>query len=234
MRIWSWTLAATVVGIGMTSEAHATYIGPTGGSGLSGEYASASDSPFAGGSFSYFFLEDFEDHALDVPGVTASAGGVTSVVFGSTIHDSVDLDDGVKDGSGLAGDSYFFSSGATGITFTFDAAALGGLPTHAGLVWTDGAGTTSFEAFDSFGVSLGVFGPFSLADGSVNGETAEDRFLGVTELGGISAIKISNSGGGIEIDHLQYGLAGTPVPEPGTLLLLGSGLALGFRSRRRR
>ena len=169
--------------------------------------------------------------------MTASAGGVTSVVFGPSIHDSVDLDDGVRDGSGLAGDDYFFSSGATGVLFTFSAAALGALPTHAGIVWTDGAGTTTFRAFDQNGVSLGTIGPVSIADGTFNGTTADDRFFGATNAGGISAIFISNSSGGIEVDHLQYGLAGpsTAVPEPSTLLLIGAGLAgLGRRRRPRR
>lgn len=219
--------------------AQAVLIGPTGGAGLSGEYASFADSPFSGGSFSYFHLENFEDHLFNSPGVTASAGGVTSVVFGPSIHDSVDLDDGLLDGSGLAGDS-FFSGGSTGITFTFNAAVLGSLPNIAGIVWTDGAGITEFEAFDHLGVSLGIISA-SIANGGVSGETNEDRFFGVIQPTGISRIFIKNSSGGIEVDHLQYGLARsiTPppvngVPEPITLSLLGAGLAgIGVMRRRR-
>src|SRR6266481_7452029 len=71
-----------------------TLLGPT-------PYLSFGDSPFNGPSFSYFHLETFEDHLLNTPGVTGSPGGVTSVVFGPAIHDSVDFDDGVIDGSGL-------------------------------------------------------------------------------------------------------------------------------------
>jgi len=52
----------------------------------------------------------------------------------------------VIDGSGLDGDSYFSWSGSAGLTFTFNADVLGSLPTHVDIVWTDGAGTTSFEA----------------------------------------------------------------------------------------
>jgi uncharacterized repeat protein (TIGR01451 family) len=55
-----------------------------------------------------------------------------------------------------------------------------------------------------------VIGPVSIADGSNAGTTGEDRFFGVTNVGGISAIKISNSSGGIEVDHLQYGLYTVP------------------------
>jgi hypothetical protein len=212
-------------------------IGPLGGSGLSGEYSEFADSPFASVDFSggYSYLETFEDGLFNTPGVTASAGGVTSVVFGPNIHDSVDADDGVKDGSGLAGDSYFSSSGSAGVTFSFSALVLGMLPTHAGLVWTDGAGSISFEAFDQNGISLGtIIGAH--ANGSFNGETEDDRFYGATNAGGISAIRIANSSGGIEIDHLQYGKQGsTPpsIPLPSSVLLLISGLAGGFAFTRR-
>jgi hypothetical protein len=34
-------------------------------------YSSFADSPFAGGSFSFFHLETFEDHLLNAPGVSA-------------------------------------------------------------------------------------------------------------------------------------------------------------------
>jgi hypothetical protein len=57
----------------------------------------------------------------------------------------------------------------------------------------------------------------------------------VIDLGGISAIKLSNLGGGIELDHLQYGNAGVAndVLEPGTLTLFGIGLmGLGVMRRR--
>ncbi|MDZ7412954.1 MAG: PEP-CTERM sorting domain-containing protein [candidate division KSB1 bacterium] len=186
----------------------------------------------------------------------ASAGsGVTSVVFGPSVHDSVDADDGVIDGSGLRGDSFFSPSGAAGVRFNFNAAVLGSLPTHAGLVWTDGAGQVTFQAFGPDGAGqvtfqafgpggnlLGTIGPTSQPgvspDNSVNGETAEDRFFGVTDAGGISALFISNSAGGIEVDHLQFGLAAPPqvVPEPSTLALLGLGAAalLGYSYRRKR
>jgi hypothetical protein len=193
-------------------------------------YLSFADSPFNGVSFSYFFLETFEDHLLNVPGVTASppTAGVTSVVFGASVHDSVDADDGVIDGSGLAGDSFFSGSGATGITFTFSAAVLGSLPTHAGIVWTDGSGTITFQAFDASNALLGTITCDTCPDASISGTTAEDRFFGWTDAGGISKIFISNSAGGIEVDHLQYGRLGAvtaPIPEPASLTLLGIGLA---------
>ena len=177
-----------------TDARAATLLGPT-------AYLSAADSPFPLGTGS-FCLETFEDGLLDVPGVTGNG----SVIGPSGITDSVDADDGSIDGSGTGGSSYFSGDGPGGITFTFDPGAPLGLPTSAGVVWTDGGlgVSVTFEAFDQNGVSLGTVGPVAIADNSNAGETAEDRFFGVTNAGGISAIKVSNPGGGIEVDHLQY------------------------------
>jgi uncharacterized repeat protein (TIGR01451 family) len=189
-------------------------------------YVSQNDSPFIGSiNANTTFLETFEDGALNTPGVVASGG---SVVGPGGLTDSVDGDDGQIDGSGTNGRSFFFGSGSTGITFTFDAAALGALPTQAGIVWTDGEGTTSFEAFDANGTSLGIVGPVALADNSFSGTTGEDRFFGVSHEGGISAIRISNTSGGIEVDHLQYGQVGIGcIPPP-------SGLFAWYPGRRQR
>ena len=172
----------------------ATLVGPT-------AYFSQADSPFVPSGT--FHLDDFEDNALNTPGVTPTAGAVYPP---SGITDSVDADDGTIDGTGVAGHSFFSANGAAGIRFDFDAGTLGALPTAAGIVWTDGEGQYSFEAFDPMGASLGVLGPFSAA-GAVSGETDEDRFLGVYDAAGISAIAITNTAGGIEVDHLQYGAA---------------------------
>jgi uncharacterized repeat protein (TIGR01451 family) len=180
-----------------------TFIGPT-------PYLSKNDSPFITSiNAGTTFLETFESGALATPGVTASAG---SAIGPGGLTDSVDADDGTIDGSGTNGHSFFSGGGSTGITFTFDATVLGSLPTQVGIVWTDGAGTTLFEAFGPGGVPLGQIGPVAIADGSFVGETAEDRFFAVTNPGGISAIRISNTSGGIEVDHLQYGVFGAAPP----------------------
>jgi hypothetical protein len=167
-----------------------TFVGPT-------PYLSAADNPFTAGSPG-LCIDTFEDGTLDPEGVSGNG----SPTAPSGITDSVDGDDGVIDGSGTSGNSYFSGSGSTGITFTFDPQRTGGLPTEAGMVWTDGQGTVTFEAFDQNGASLGTIGPFDHPDGSISGTTGEDRFYGVMYAGGISAIKLTNTAGGIEVDHL--------------------------------
>jgi hypothetical protein len=169
----------------------AEYFGPT-------PYTSKADSSFITDEFG-FCIETFEDGAFDVPGATGNATVIGP--FGGT--DSVDGDDGVIDGDGGAGHSYFSFNGPGGIDINFDPLRTNGLPTSVGIVWTDGAGTISFEAFGPTGLSLGINGPNSHAGAGDTGQTAEDRFYGASFVGGISRIKITNTAGGIEADHIQ-------------------------------
>jgi hypothetical protein len=196
--------AGLVLAAASGARAQATFVGPV-------PYLSRADIPvgfYAGGAPTA--LEDFEDCVLSF-GITASGGYAIGpgpmCVPGGGLVDSVDADDGVIDGSGSLGSSWFSGDGPTGVTFTFPSPV-----TAAGCVWTDGAGTTTFEAFGPGMVSLGTIGPVLIADGNSVGATAEDRFFGVKNPNGIVAIKLSNSCCGIEVDHLQYGVAANPVP----------------------
>ncbi|MCE9592583.1 MAG: hypothetical protein K8S98_00180 [Planctomycetes bacterium] len=176
------------------------FLGPT-------PYFSAADSPFPLGSGA-FALETFEDHLLNTPGVSSPTGLVTSTMFSGTIIDSVDADDGVFADNACAGCDGYFGGGGAILEFHFDASLLGGLPTKAGLVWTDGGPSTVvvFEAFDGNGFSLGTISAANQGDPTYYGTAVDDVFYGVEYSGGISEIRISHAYGGIEIDHLQYEL----------------------------
>lgn len=215
--------AALMTGAGTSTQATTTY-GPN-------PYLSFADSPFNGGSFSYFHLEDFDDGALNTPGLSVNAGLILNHIF--PFVDSVG-------GNGSTGGTWWngFGSGIYTLRFSFDGGTLGGLPTHAGLVLTDVFPPASvpftFEAFDAGNNSIGVIGPTNVGDGLNTGETAEDRFFGIQYAGGISAIEIRSQSSDMEIDHVQYGLAkSTGVPDATSSLgLMTLGLAtLGFVRR---
>ena len=191
-----------------TSTAGTQFFGPT-------PYLSFDDSPFESLAFDYFVLEDFEDGAFNVAGVTVNTGGISGP---SNFTDSVDADDGVIDGVGRDGNSW--SVGIPVLTYTFDQNVLGAFPTHAGIVWTDagfaGVDEVTFEAFDGTGASLGTIGPSTVGVLPTSGQTAEDRFFGVFFAGGVSKIEIRGSSTDWEVDHLQFGLVSAVVPGPPT------------------
>lgn len=213
---------ALIAGVGLSGAAQAgTMIGPN------LDYQGFADSPFHGQSFSYFYLENFEDGALNTPGVTSS-GGV--VVGPGPLVDSVD-------GGGPNGHSYFNGCGSCGFTFTFDAGVLGALPTSVGIVWTDGdVPTRHFSAFDQNNNLIGTINDSTGLWFSSGGDADVEnyRFFGATNAGGISKIFISNDSGGIEVDHLQYGLNGPGVPEPASWALMIGGFGLAGAALRRR
>ncbi len=235
MKLCRGAIAAFILGsLGLMPGAHAALFGPT-------PYLSFADSPFSGGSFSYFHLETFEDHLLNTPGVTANAGFVTGTGFGGTVIDSVFGDGNCPQNSAPNPCDSYFGSGGIVLSFTFNPVVLGALPDSVGIVWTDGGNPVTFQAFDASNALIGTIGPVAIADGSNFGTTAEDRFFGISGVGGISRITIGNTGA-TEVDHLQYGLQQEPppvdgrVPEPATLLLLlTAGLAsVGLRRRQKR
>ncbi|MCP5146143.1 MAG: hypothetical protein H6978_15140 [Gammaproteobacteria bacterium] len=191
-------------------------------------YLSSADSPFIAVSFDVFQLEDFEDGALNATGVSATHGG--SVIGPQPQADSVDADDGVLDGSGAAGRSFYSGAVTTVLGFSFDESVLGTLPTHVGLVWTDvgflidsspgGFGDVVFQAFDATDQLVISIDGTQLGDGSTFGGTAEDRFFGAQHDAGILRITLTMPNSvDFEVDHLQYGVV-SPVPLPGGLILM--------------
>ncbi|MEK8053196.1 PEP-CTERM sorting domain-containing protein [Ideonella sp. DXS22W] len=221
--------AALAMAAATSAQAAApVFFGPT-------AYLSAADVPagfYAGGVAT--LLETLEDRSLDAS-LAASRGLLLDVGFAGA-RDAVDADDGVIDGTcgpQTAGRcvSWFDGAGSFGLTFTYQGA--GPLPTAFGLVWTDGGGTITFSAVGADGQSLGSISATGIADNSFGATTGEDRFFGVQFDGGIRSIRIANSSGGIEVDHIQYGTAAA-VPEPGSwALMLGGGLLLARRLARR-
>lgn len=192
-------------------------------------YLSSADIPlgfYASGSPD--FLDTLEDGALNGQ-LTTDIGVVIGPGQFDGVRDSVDTDDGVIDGQGTAGRSYFVNPGFLGVTFTFTGTQL---PTAFGLVWTDGFGDVSFSATAGNGASLGSIVRNGFNDPFVSGGTAEDRFFGVQFDGGIRSITISGQSGGLELDHIQYGVM-PGVPEPSSWLLLLAGIATLWRWSRR-
>jgi hypothetical protein len=172
-------------------------------------YREFADSPFAAQPPSgYFYLEDFEDHLLDTPGVTSSYGVPSSSYGYPSLVDSVDGDDqDATNDSCVSCDSYFNIIGPEGFEFTFDAAVLPRLPTHVGIVYTDsgpggGATFTAFDANDEVNV---ILAHTSIADQTNATSCVEDRFFGVIASQGVRRISLVATNGGIEADHLQYG-----------------------------
>lgn len=221
-----WRIAAagvaTLLAALLSGHVQAGLIGPV------KPYFGLAQSPFNGLPFSYFHLDTFESGALSAPGVSLSAGAVV-IGPGGTI-DSVE-------GPGPLGHSLFSGSGAAGITFTFNKAVLGQLPTHVGIVWTDGdSPNRTFKAFDQNNALIGtIVDPTQkFFSTGADGDTSNYRFFGAINASGISSIFIANDSGGIEVDDLQFGFL-TPVPEPATYALLVVGIsALGWATRGRR
>ncbi len=202
------------------AQAAATFVGPR-------PYLSPVDVPagFYQGD-APTLLDNLEDGSLDAA-FSADGGSVIGPGQFDGFRDSVDADDGTVDGSGLSGRSWFSYGN---VTFTY--VGSGPLPTAFGLVWTDGSGTITFSAQDATGQSLGTQTFAGFADGNFGGGTAEDRFFGVQFAGGVKSITIG-TGGGIEVDHIQYGQMAAAVPEPEScaMFLAGLGVVCVMRSK---
>jgi len=175
-------------------------------------------------------LEDFEAASL-----ASGTAGVFAGPLNSATNNSVFQPGDIVAGFSLtttSGDIYADrdfagNSGATVSSNFFNADLNIGftpLVTAIGIdlkQWNGSNGTWTVEAFDVANVSLGSF---------VTGNT----FLGITSDVAIGRLFINKPDQGAVIDNLRFGAAGTPVPEPSTLTLLGLGIAAGARKLRNR
>jgi len=184
-------------------------------------YLEFADSPFSKLTFSkYFHLETFEDGELNTPGIVGAAFSCITnspgCLSGPEV-DAVDADDGAIDGFGNGAETGNLPHSLkcdSFCSFQFDREVLGELPTHVGLVWTDGAGRITFEAFDGKGTRIHFDNSRAGNPCCFNGQTSEDRFYGVANSEGIATIVLrAVAGSFVEMDHLQYGF-GAPINNP--------------------
>ena len=139
--------------------------------------------------------------------------------------DSVDEDDGKIDNAtnGALAHSIYRDNSGNSLTVSFDAAVLGRLPTHVGLVITDCSAwlNTMVEAFDASGRSLGtkkVYNCTFATDVHTSGpdQAARARFIGVVCPKGIKSVTFAcvapngrtpepSESPSFEVDHVQYG-----------------------------
>jgi hypothetical protein len=159
----------------------------------------------------YFHLEDLRDGAINTSGLTVSP---LSIVAG----DAVDEDDGAINGTGT---SPFSLRGEESpqLELRFNASVLGRLPTHVGVVLTDGnqKAKTRVNVFDAAGTLVGSTDANltnGFLDGSFSGGgTGEDRFFGFMASQGIAKMTVDSLKGSapkgsslaFTLDHVQYG-----------------------------
>jgi hypothetical protein len=209
------------------------------------------ESPFAqilrDGNFTYFEFEDWEDIALNtvINPIPTNTAGVTiastgTAITGVQVLGSTDQDDGVIDNSENTGGQRYGAFGQVNISF--DAGALGQLPTHVGLVATGAGNFDSNIRVEFFGPGDELLGTFNntvcptglSGNANCNLVSEDDLFYGFTDAGRIASVIITdpvNSRNIINFDHLQYGAV---IPVPPAALLFGSALALLGWIRRRR
>jgi hypothetical protein len=125
----------------------------------------------------------------------------------------------------------FDDGGKMTIDFATPQASVGGYFTYLAPL--------TLTAYDTGGSLLGTDTSEFEANLALSGDPGSlpNEFLGFASAGGITKVTITGdlAGGSFTLDDLTYIPAQpTSVPEPGTLLLLGTGLAGFWFSRRRR
>lgn len=133
----------------------------------SGERQSVPLVPFT----SYYHLDNLEDGGIKKPGLTALGVSTLSSFSGSIMSTpstvTTERSATAARPTGAPDAPRFTGNSAAGIEFQFNEATLGALPTHAGLVWTDGLGnvTVTFSAFGADGGVLVSYATSGIGDG---------------------------------------------------------------------
>jgi len=184
------------------------------------------------GSSSFNFNTGFSDSLDRVIGSTASAGlviadmkhdsGASGLLILDTNNDGV-FSEGVVSGFGLHGDTFV----------TFDLAAIranAGMAVGTPLTLTGQAGQANWTVYTSTSAAIIVDGnQRAVFDWTASGPTSEYSTFSLTLTGtsryltfiGLSGLDLDNYGAHVGFANVQ--LQG--VPEPSTVVLLGSGLA---------
>jgi hypothetical protein len=216
--------ATAVLAAAQTASAASTFLFDP-----ASQYTGISDSPFHGAS--NLRLQNFESGLANMPGLKKVKQG--SVKGPGQGANSVAGDS--------AGGGHSFSSGnRKSLNFRFKQNANHGLPTMAGLVWTNGNENAriTFKAWDH---NKNLLGKIRVNVSDLVGSGDQHRFFGIANHeGGISRIQIASTFANFEIDHLQfaYGPVGSfavvPVPPALALGLVGlAGVAMIKRMKRR-
>ncbi len=180
--------------------------------------------PIIEGTFVADAVEDYEGTPGGRTFLTSLFGGSVSVVAGTVNHASVDAGNWVdfRGSSAIVPVSGSrFGTGFGDGTYGLDFSGLGGIFGFSGWFSAAGPGAESIEFFGAGNESLGVISrPAGFGPGNGTME-----FISVTSDTAIQSLLIS--GQEIASDDLAYTTSrtgSTPVPVPGTLVLLGLGL----------
>lgn len=160
---------------------------------------------------------------------------LTTQIAGASFTNAVVLSSGATGGSlneldfpPRSGDNVIFDSGASiSISFTTPLQAFSAYLTYVAPV--------TLSAFDAAGNSLGSVSTL-FGSNYVSGGGTPNELIALSEIGLISRIELlgAGTGGSFVLDDLTFDTDDTVnarVPEPGTLLLFGVGLAAASRAR---
>jgi hypothetical protein len=219
---------ALVLAVGMTAGARSAAAGTV---GITTEIDLKNAGHLDWGVLGPSFASVSNAFTTPVPGI----GGL-NVTGSQAGGDFARIDQGDWNGNFGAGESLLWSFFGGPMTFTFNS-AITGFGTQIGAD-DFGAFTARIEAFDATNTLLGVF--TRAGNATSNGDDSA-MFLGIlSDVADIRSIRLSlTSSGGGSGDVTDFAINSptiqdTPVPEPASMVLLGTGLATVVARRHRR